>query len=128
MTNKQQLFIQHYLCSLNATEAAKLAGYSAKTAYSIGAELLKNPEIQKAIEQQTHERINSLIANRSERMIFLTGIMRDIEQNTKERLRACELLCRLDGDFINKSSVEVKTENTLSELVLKEYKSNEDKN
>ena len=128
MTPKQALFIQHYLCSLNATEAAKRAGYSAKTAYSIGAELLKNPEIQKAIEQQSHERINSLIADRSERMIFLTGIMRDIEQNTKDRLRACELLSRLDGDFINKSSVEVKTENTLSELVLKEYESNEDKN
>ena len=120
MTKKQQLFIQYYLCSLNATEAAKRAGYSAKTAYSIGAELLKNPEIQKAIEQQSHERINSLIADRSERMIFLTGIMRDIEQNTKDRLRACELLSRLDGDFVSKSSVEVKTENTLSELILKE--------
>ena len=128
MTPKQALFIQHYLCSLNATEAAKRAGYSAKTAYSIGAELLKNPEIQKAIEQQTHERINSLIADRSERMIFLTGIMRDIEQNTKERLKACELLSRLDGDFVSKSSIEVKTENTLAELILKEYEGNEDKN
>lgn len=116
MTHRQHIFIQEYLSSFNATEAAKRAGYSAKTAYSIGAELLKNPEIQKAIEQHTQQRISSLIADRCERMTFLTGIMRD----DNHRLRACELLSRLDGDFINKSSVEVKTDNTLTDLIIKE--------
>lgn len=120
MTPKQRLFIQEYLRSLNATEAAKRAGYSARTAYSIGAEFLKNPEIQKAIEQHTQQRISSLIADRCERMTFLTGIMRDDNEDTKHRLRACELLSRLDGDFINKSSVEVKTDNTLADLILSE--------
>ena len=120
MTKKQQLFIQHYLCSLNATEAAKRAGYSAKTAYSIGAELLKNPEIQKAIEQQSHERINKLIADRNERMQLLTAIIRSDDESTKDKIKAIELLSRLDGDFISKSSIEVKTENTLAELILRE--------
>lgn len=36
---------------LNATEAAKRAGYSEKTAYSIGFENLKKPEIQEAIQE-----------------------------------------------------------------------------
>ena len=36
---------------LNATEAAKRAGYSEKTAYSIGFENLRKPEIQEAIQE-----------------------------------------------------------------------------
>ena len=46
LTPKQQRFIDEYLVDLNATQAAIRAGYSAKTAYSIGIENLKKPEIQ----------------------------------------------------------------------------------
>lgn len=49
MTPKQQRFINEYLIDLNATQAAIRAGYSKRTAYSIGDELLKKPEIASAI-------------------------------------------------------------------------------
>ena len=57
LTNKQRLFVAAYLDCLNATEAARRAGYSAKTAYSIGWENLKKPEIAAAISTQMSERI-----------------------------------------------------------------------
>ena len=49
MTEKQQIFIREYLTSLNATEAAKRAGYSQHSAYSQGQRLLKDAEVQKAL-------------------------------------------------------------------------------
>lgn len=49
LTRKQQVFIDEYLKCFNASESARKAGYSAKTAYSAGARLLKNVEISKAI-------------------------------------------------------------------------------
>ena len=51
LTPKQGRFVQEYLVDLNATAAAKRAGYSEKTAYSIGQENLKKPEIQNAIQE-----------------------------------------------------------------------------
>lgn len=51
LTPKQQRFVDEYLIDLNATQAAIRAGYSAKTAYSIGIENLRKPEIQKAIQE-----------------------------------------------------------------------------
>ena len=51
LTPKQQRFVEEYLIDLNATQAAIRAGYSEKTAYSVGHENLKKPEIQKAIEE-----------------------------------------------------------------------------
>lgn len=50
MTPKQQRFVEEYLIDLNATAAAERAGYSKKTAYSIGQENLNKPEIAAAID------------------------------------------------------------------------------
>jgi phage terminase small subunit len=51
LTQLQQRFIEEYLIDLNATQAAKRAGYSEKTAYSQGQRLLKNVEIQQAVHE-----------------------------------------------------------------------------
>lgn len=56
LTQKQKRFVAEYLIDLNATAAAKRAGYSEKTAYSIGVENLKKPEIQFAIQEAQTER------------------------------------------------------------------------
>ena len=47
LTPKQQRFVEEYLIDLNATQAAIRASYSEKTAYSVGHENLKKPEIQR---------------------------------------------------------------------------------
>ena len=49
LTEKQQRFVDEYIIDLNATQAAIRTGYSEKTSYSIGHEILKKPEIQEAI-------------------------------------------------------------------------------
>jgi phage terminase small subunit len=56
MTPKQQLFVREYLVDLNATQAAIRAGYSAKTARSIGSELLTNPDIAAAVQAAADKR------------------------------------------------------------------------
>lgn len=50
LTAKQRAFVREYLLDLNATQAAIRAGYSEKTAYSVGHENLSKPEIASAIE------------------------------------------------------------------------------
>ena len=56
LTAKQQRFCDEYLIDLNATQAAIRAGYSAKTAYSIGNENLNKPEIRSYIDQRMAEK------------------------------------------------------------------------
>lgn len=52
LTDKQKRFVDEYQVDLNATAAAKRAGYSEKTAYSMGQRLLKKVEIQAAIQKR----------------------------------------------------------------------------
>lgn len=60
LTPKQRRFIDEYLIDLNATQAAIRAGYSEKTAYSIGVQLLKKLEIQAEIQKRRSRLQNKL--------------------------------------------------------------------
>ena len=115
LTAKQQRFCDEYLIDLNETQAAIRAGYSKKTAYSIGNENMKKPDIRKYIEDRMAEKEKNLIADQDEVLKYLTAVLRGeseseeiVVENTgdfkseartmkkapdeKERLKAAELL------------------------------------
>lgn len=67
LSPKQQRFVSEYLIDLNATQAAIRAGYSQKTARSIGAENLTKPDIAAAIakaQEKVAERAEWTAADR----------------------------------------------------------------
>lgn len=60
LTEKQRLFVLEYLRDFNATRAAMAIGYSKKTAYAIGWNLLRKVEIQAEIKRQKELRATEL--------------------------------------------------------------------
>ena len=74
MTKKQKRFVEEYLIDLNATQAAIRAGYSPETAYSIGSENLKKPEIRTHIEKAMAERSKRTGINQDRIIIELAKI------------------------------------------------------
>lgn len=54
-TLKQSLFVKHYLATKNATKAALLAGYSKKSADTIGSQLLRKTQIRAMIKEEIDE-------------------------------------------------------------------------
>lgn len=92
MTPKQQAFCDYYIVSGNATEAAKKAGYSEKTAYSIGQRLLKDVEIKNQIQQASQQVQKSRIATAEEILEYLSSVVRNTDEQTRERTKAAELL------------------------------------
>lgn len=83
MTDKQKRFCEEYLANgLNATKAAIDAGYSQKTAYSIGNENLKKPEIQDFIKEKLSEKDAAAIAKQDEILKTLTRVLRREEKES----------------------------------------------
>ncbi|MFE1631067.1 terminase small subunit [Brevibacillus reuszeri] len=60
LTDKQRLFVMEYLRDFNATRAAMAVGYSKKTAYAIGWENLRKPQIQAEIKRQKESKVDEL--------------------------------------------------------------------
>jgi phage terminase small subunit len=56
LSPKQARFVEEYLIDLNASAAARRAGYSPRTAGQTGFDLLKKPEIQAAIQDAKQRR------------------------------------------------------------------------
>lgn len=95
MNVRQQKFCDYYLQSGNATEAAMKAGYSKKTAYSIGQRLLKNVETKNYIDEYRETARKSRIATAEEVLEFWAEVMRNEEISPKDRLRASENLGKI---------------------------------
>ena len=105
LTVKQQRFVEAY--NGNATRAAIDAGYSPKWATKFGPNLIgKNREIAAAIREREEKRVNSLILSREERQIFWSNVVRDPDEDMKNRLKASELLGRSEADFMERFSNE----------------------
>ncbi len=126
---KQKIFADEYLVCLNATESAIKAGYSKKTAYSIGQRLLKKVEVKNYIDEHLKKLEDEKIAEAKEVMEYLTKVLRGEETeetiviegkgdgiskarkikkeiSPKDRLKAAELLGKRYGLFTDKLQVE----------------------
>lgn len=100
MNYRQKKFVELY--DGNATLTAKRAGYSEKTAYAIGHENLKKPEIIQAIKTRSEKEDMPQIASRQNRQAFWTRIMNDSSFTISARLKASELLAKSEADFSEK--------------------------
>lgn len=66
LTLKQKRFADEYIISANATAAAIKAGYSKKTARSIGQENLTKPDIKAYIDERLEKLESEKIATQEE--------------------------------------------------------------
>lgn len=92
MTPKQQAFCDYYIASGNATEAAIKAGYSEKTARFVGSENLTKPYIKSYIDEHMQKAHTSRIATAEEILEYLSSVVRNTAEQTRERTKAAELL------------------------------------
>ena len=81
LTAKQQKFADYYIELGNAAEAARKAGYSKRTARSIGQENLTKPDVKGYISKRLEELANERVADQQEVLEFLTRLIRREESD-----------------------------------------------
>lgn len=126
MNARQKRFCDEYLIDCNATQAAIRAGYSPKTAKSIGQENLTKPDLKAYIDEQLERLHNEKTADAQEVLEYLTAVMRgqhreqtlqlvgdgvqtitDIDVSARERLKAAELIGKRYGMFRDNVNVDL---------------------
>lgn len=100
MTERQRRFSELYAANPNATEAAKSAGYSTRTAYSIGQRLLKNAEIAAYIRELQEQTASSRIMSINRARALLSDIASSEDVAVTARLRAVDLLLKSAGAML----------------------------
>lgn len=107
LTEKQKRFIDYYIETANATEAAIRAGYSKKTAKNIGSENLA--KLHQFIKEKLDAKDKDRIASQDEVLEFLTRVIRGeeldqfgLDASLKDRLESAKLLGQRYGTFTQK--------------------------
>lgn len=122
MNERQKRFVDFYIQTGNASEAARKAGYSERTAYSIGEENLRKPEVRAEIERRLGELKTQRTADTQEILEHLTAVVRGelteevvtnsgkkitAKVNQRDRLKAAEMLLKVNGAFREQVDVKV---------------------
>lgn len=132
MTEKQKRFAEEYIVCLNAAQAAEAAGYSRRTARSIGQRLLTNVDVKTYIDAALARLQAENVADAQEVMEYLTSVLRGESKSSvlclcgdgaqdviekhpdeKERLRAAELLGKRYGLYTEKVDLDADTSITV---------------
>lgn len=111
MTPKQARFVSEYLIDLNASAAARRAGYSTKTADRIGPELLGKTCVSKLIAERIQKRqqrteITQDSVLRNLKALVDRSMRFDDAPHMQAALKANELLGKHLGMFTDKIKLE----------------------
>lgn len=120
LTQKQQRFVDEYIISGNATQAAIKAGYSKRSAQQTGAENLLKPVIKAELDRRNAEIKSAKTADMQEVMEYLASVMRgeqtesvatakgiysDVPVSAKDRIKAAELIGKRHGAWTDKKEI-----------------------
>ena len=121
---RQKSFCEFYVASGNATDAATKAGYSETYSKTRTNVLLQNVEICRYIEEIQEKAKSSRIMTAIERREFLTSMIKDGAVKDTDRLKALDILNKMDGEYTQKLEVkgELKTEDPFKGLTTEELK------
>jgi phage terminase small subunit len=121
LTTRQGKFVEHYAFGGNTAEAARLAGYSARSARVIGPETLSNPAVKEALAARQRAFQQELgVAKQDVVNGLLSAIQMGREQqNPAVMIQGCVQLARLLG-FYEPEHVSL-TLNANSERLMAKY-------
>lgn len=114
LTPKQQRFADEYIKSGNAADAARKAGYSKRSARSVGQENLTKPDIKQYIDEQMAEIASKRIMDATEAVELLTRIARGEEKETV-------ISSTPEGVYESQKEADLKTRISAVKEILKRY-------
>ena len=107
LTAKERKFVAEYVKALNASEAARKAGYSERSAGELGYRLLKKVEIQEAIAEFNKAERQAIGMDVERIYASLSKLAANAEKES-DRIRALELLGKTNAMFVDRQDVRVK--------------------
>lgn len=123
LSAKQQAWIDYYKQGRTATEAARLAGYKAKSDkafQNIGSENLG--KLGQYIADRDAVLESPRIADMQEINEFWTSMMRDTRVEAKDRIKASELRAKAAGAFVDRMQLSGRLDTGKLESVLEQLR------
>ena len=113
LTPKQEKFVQNVVNGMSQVDAYKNA-YSAKNMsdnaiYREASLLMRNPKVSQRYKELGDMTQNEAIMSAQQRLEWLTGVIKSEEAYTSDKLRAVDIMNKMQGEYVQKIQAEVST-------------------
>ena len=106
LTQKQEKFVRNIVEGMSQAEAYRNAynaqKMSSKTVWEKASRLRADDKVRAREQELRDQAANEAIMTRQERMVWLSGIVKNEEESTKDRLSANDQLNKMEGSYITK--------------------------
>lgn len=114
LTPKQEAFVQEIIKGKSQADAYRSA-YSCKNMsdnaiYREASLLVDSPKISQRIAELREKLTKSTIMTAQERLEWLTKLIQNTEEGTTDRLRAIDLMNKMQGEYVQKVEAKVDTD------------------
>ena len=122
LTAKQEKFVQEIIAGKSQVDAYRSAYNTSrmtdKSAYEKACLLAGQDKIRSRILELREQLSNENIMSAQKRMEWLTGLINSSEASNTDKLKALDILNKMDGEYVQKIQAEVEGETTINiELV-----------
>lgn len=122
LTAKQEAFCQNIIQGMSQADAYRSAydasKMSDKTIHERASVLASQDKVKTRLAELREQLANENIMSAQKRMEWLTRIVKSDYEKTENKLKALDIMNKMDGEYVQKIAAEVQTETTINiELV-----------
>ena len=122
LTAKQEAFVQNILQGMSQADAYRSAydasKMSDKTIHERASVLAAQDKVKTRLAELRDKLANEKIMSAQERLQWLTELVKSQEASNSDKLKALDIMNKMDGEYVQKIAAEVQTETTINiELV-----------
>lgn len=118
LTAKQEAFVQNILQGRNQADAYRSAynceNMSDNAIYREASLLLDNPKIAQRLQELRDKLAKPSIMSAQERLEWLTQLIKSKDESTTDKLRAADIMNKMQGEYVQKIEADVKNEVTIN--------------
>lgn len=112
LTPKQEAFVQNIIQGMSQADAYRSA-YSCKNMsdnaiYREASLLVGNPNVAQRLKELRDQLATPSIMSAQERLEWLTQLIKNENESTTDKLRAADIMNKMQGEYVQKVEAEVK--------------------
>ena len=121
LTAKQEAFVQNIIQGMSQADAYRSAypnqRMSDKTVWETASKLMANPKVVTRLKELRDQLASEKIMSAQERMEWLTEVIKSGEASYSDKLKAVDIMNKMDGEYVQKVQANVSYEDNLRKVV-----------
>jgi phage terminase small subunit len=111
LTAKQELFVKHIIDGMTQADAYRSAYDTSrmtdKTVHEKASRLMADDKVRARLEELRNQMITPSVMSAQKRLEWLTELVMSEEESTTDKLKAVDIMNKMQGEYVQKVQAEV---------------------